>query len=111
MLKEKKETRIAAVAETIGKYPYIFLTRYSGLTANQSNELRAKVREVGGGYKVINNRLTRRATEGSGLAQLNDQLTGPIAIAFHEDNPVALAKALTDFAKDHPSLEVFWWSY
>jgi len=107
VLRSEKDAKIEKVAEIIGGNPYVFLTRYSGLSANLSNELRGKVREAGGSYKVINNRLTRRAAEGTGFAQLNEQLTGPIAIATHKDDPVGLAKALVDFAKDHPQLEIF----
>jgi large subunit ribosomal protein L10 len=107
VLRSEKDHKIKEVAATIGSNPYVFLTRYAGLSANLSNELRCKIRETGGSYKVINNRLTRRAAEGTGFEKLNDQLTGPIAIATHQDDPVGLAKALVDFAKDHPELEVF----
>jgi large subunit ribosomal protein L10 len=107
VLRSEKDAKIKEVAEIISGNPYVYLTRDSGLSANLSNELRGKVRETGGSYKVINNRLTRLAAEGTGFAQINEQLTGPIAIATHKDDPVGLAKALVDFAKDNPQLEIF----
>ncbi len=105
--KSEKGPRTKEFADIIGSNAQIYLTRYSGLTANESNELRGKIRETGGGFRVINNRLAKRAAEGTSFAGLKDQLTGPIAVAYHKDDPVALAKVLTDFAKTNPNLQIF----
>lgn len=107
MLRSEKVRLVEEMTGSFGSTPHIFLTAFSGISSNQANELRAKVREAGGGYKVIKNRLAKRAAEGNGMAKLSDQLSGPVAVASHETDPVGLAKVLTEFAKGNPALEVF----
>lgn len=107
MLRADKINQVEQLTETFGSTPHIFLTRFSGLSATQSDVLRASIRSVGGSYRIIKNRLAKRAAAGTGMEQVAEQFTGPVAIAYHQDDPVGLAKALMDFAGDHPKLEVF----
>ena len=80
---------------------------YNGyFPVNQVNVLRGKVREAGGSYKVIKNRLARLAAAGTHLEPLIEKFSGPCAVAMHADNPVLLAKTLSDFAKENPQLEL-----
>jgi large subunit ribosomal protein L10 len=97
---------VEGLHDALAKAPHLFLTNFSGLSANQANELRRAIRNAGGSYRVIKNRLAKRAAEGTGLAHLTERLTGPCAVAAHETDPVVLAKALADFAKKNPDLEV-----
>jgi large subunit ribosomal protein L10 len=76
------------------------------LNVNQANELRRKVDSVGGRYQVIKNRLAKRAAAGTCVEPLSGMFTGPCAVALHESDPVALAKALAEFAKDNPQLQL-----
>jgi large subunit ribosomal protein L10 len=71
----------------------------------QITELRDRIRESGGEYVVVKNRLLLRAIEGAALEELKEHMTGPVAVAYSDADPVALAKALADFAKDVPELE------
>ncbi len=82
-----------------------FLVSFEGLTVPQATDLRSRIREQGGTYEVVKNRLALRAIEGRGLDGLKEQFRGPTAVAYVEDDPVALAKALTDFRKDVPAIE------
>ncbi len=107
MLRADKINQVEQLTETFGSAPHIFLTRFTGLSATQSDVLRARIRSIGGSYRIVKNRLAKRAAAGTGLAQVAEQFTGPVAIAYHQDDPVGLAKALMDFAGDHPKLEVF----
>lgn len=86
--------------------PHAFLLGYKGITVPQVTELRAKIRETGGQYVVVKNRLALLAVEGHPLGELSGEFTGPTAVAYSEDDPVGLAKALTEFAKDAPVLEL-----
>jgi len=88
------------------KTPHVILASFRGLTVNQANELRRKVDSVGGRYQVIKNRLAKRAAVGTTVEPLADLLTGPCAVALHESDPVGLAKALAEFAKANPALEL-----
>jgi large subunit ribosomal protein L10 len=82
------------------------LTHYRGLTVTELAELRARLREAGAEYRVAKNTLTRRAASDLGLDGLEELLVGPTALVFCEEDPVAPAKALKAFAKDHPDLVI-----
>ena len=87
----------------------VLLTEYRGITVSELAALRGALREVGGEYKVYKNTLVRFATNSLGL-DLDEHLTGPTAIAFVPTggggDPVAVAKALREFAKGNPNLVV-----
>jgi large subunit ribosomal protein L10 len=84
--------------------PHAFLLGYQGIKVPQVTALREKVRQSGGEYLVVKNTIALRAIDGNALGQLKEHFVGPTAVAFGKD-PVALAKALTDFAKDVPVLQ------
>jgi large subunit ribosomal protein L10 len=86
--------------------PHAVLARFTGLTANQANELRRRVRAAGGKYTVLQNRLAKRAAAGTAVERLSDQFSGPCALAVHPTDPVGLAKTLADFTKDNPQIEI-----
>lgn len=82
------------------------LTDYRGLNVAEVTELKKNLREAGVEYKVYKNTLVRRATKEVNYDGINDQLTGPIAIAFSNEDVVAPAKVLAEFAKAHSALEI-----
>jgi len=86
--------------------PHVIVTSFRGLSVNQSTELRRQIRAVGGTYRVIKNRIAKRAAQGTAAEKLVDKLTGPCGVALHESDPVALAKTLAAFAKDNPQVAV-----
>jgi large subunit ribosomal protein L10 len=106
VIRADKVKFVADLNEQFAKSPHAVLATFRGLKVNQVNELRAKVGEAGGRYRVIKNRLAKRAAEGTGFAGLTEHLSGPCAIAMHESDPVALAKALSEFVKDNPQVEL-----
>jgi len=71
----------------------------------QVTALRDKVRDSGGHYEVVKNTLALRAIDGKALAELKEHFVGPTAVVYSMTDPVALAKALTDFAKDVPAVQ------
>ena len=84
---------------------HAFLVNFEGLTVSQATDLRSRIREQGGSYEVVKNRLALRAIEGRDLGGLQEHFQGPTAVAYVEDDPVNLAKALTDFRKEVPAIE------
>jgi large subunit ribosomal protein L10 len=94
------------LAETFRSRPHVVLADYRGLTANEANDLRRKVRSAGGSVMVLKNRLAKRAAEGTAVDRIRERLRGPCALAVHPSDPVALAKAMDEFAKDHPNLRL-----
>lgn len=79
-----------------------FLVDYQGLTAAQIGNLRTKVREAGGRVLVAKNTLVNVVLQERGDFDLGDKLTGPTALILFDEDPVGPAKAIADFAKDHP---------
>jgi large subunit ribosomal protein L10 len=102
----EKTAVVEGMREGFEKTPHLILTSFRGLTVNQATALRRKIRGVGGSYKVVKNRLAKRAAGGTGVEFLIQNLSGPCALAGHESDPVALAKALSEFAKENPQLEL-----
>jgi large subunit ribosomal protein L10 len=84
----------------------VILTDYRGLSVKEMQALRAKLREVGGEVKVYKNTLTELALRELALPAMDDLLQGPTLFTFAVGDPVAPAKALIDFAKEHKQLEV-----
>ncbi len=82
------------------------LAEYRGLTVQQLGDLRKQLRRASGEYKVVKNRLARRAIEGSPLEGLAPHLTGPTGLVISKQDPVALAKALQAFARTAPLLQI-----
>ena len=77
---------------------------FRGLDVPSVTEFRRKVKAAGSRYRVVKNSLALRAAKGTPLESLGDKLVGTTGIAYTGDDPVALAKVLVDFAKDHPAL-------
>jgi len=81
------------------------VTHYRGLTVAQMGTLRRDLRSAKVHMQVVKNTLARRAAEGTSFTVTEEFLTGPTAIAYGND-PVALAKALSDFAKSNKALKI-----
>jgi large subunit ribosomal protein L10 len=106
--KEDKERVVAELTERLRTTETLVVADYRGLTMPQIDELRTKLIEHGARFAVVKNTLTRRAAEAVGSDALLALLEGPTAIAFleSEGDPVAVAKALVDAARDTKVLEV-----
>ena len=102
MQRTEKEEVVAALVEQLRSTESLIVADYRGLTNADLVELRVKVRGSGGRLQVVKNTLTRRAAEEAGTESLLALLEGPTAIAFvqTDGDPVAVAKALADTAKD-----------
>ena len=103
---ESKKQIVREIAEKLQASKATILVDYRGLNVAEITELRKQLREAGIDFKVYKNSMTRRATEQVDMAELHDQLVGPIAIAFSNDDVVAPAKILNNFAKENEALEI-----
>lgn len=101
----QKEELLAEYEEGVANAPHAFLLGYQGISVPKVTELRQKIRESGGSYVVVKNRIVLRAIEGKALGQLKDRFTGANAVVFSDEEPVALAKVLSEFQKEAPFLE------
>jgi large subunit ribosomal protein L10 len=103
---ETKKVQVLDIAEKFKAAASVVVVDYRGLNVTQVTELRKQLREAGVEFKVYKNSLTRRATEIAGVDGINEYLVGPNAVAFSNEDVVAPAKIINDFAKKHEHLEI-----
>ena len=103
---EQKKQLVTEIQEKLQGSVSTIIVDYRGLSVAEVTELRKQLREAGVEFKVYKNSMTRRAAEGAGLGGLNENLTGPNAIAFSTEDAVSPAKIINNFAKKHEALEI-----
>jgi len=101
--KPEKKKDMEVLRTELEKAQNVFLTGYEKLTVQQDFELRKTVRGAGASYKVVKNNIAEKASEGTKSAELLKELKGMCSIAYTSGDPVALAKALTVYAKANPT--------
>ena len=101
--KEDKKKDIDALHKDLEKSRNLFVTGYEKLRVEQDFELRKTVRAAGGKYRVVKNNLAEIAAEGTPAQEMLKGLRGMTSMAYTAADPVALAKALTTYAKANPS--------
>ena len=104
MPRPDKVQAVEQIREQLDEARATFVTEYRGLTVAEQQQLRRSVRKAQGEYRVLKMSLARRAVEDMSLEGLTELLAGPTALAFANDDPVPVAKALRDFASDHEML-------
>lgn len=103
---EKKKQVVAEIAGKLRESKSTVLVDYRGLDVAEVTELRNQLREANVDFKVYKNTMLRRATAETELTGLDEQLVGPTAIAFSNEDVVAPAKTLNNFAKEHEDLVI-----
>lgn len=108
MLKADKERLVAELADRLKTTQTLIVADYRGLTVTDIDKLRGELLEHGARFQVVKNTLTRRAAEEAGAEALLALLEGPTAIAFLETDgdPVAVAKALSNAARETRVLQI-----
>jgi len=101
--KEDKKKDLEALRQDLEKTSNLFVTGYEKLKVGQDFELRKAVRGAGGKYRVVKNNLAEIASEGTASEQVLKGLRGMTSLAYTTNDPVALAKALTAYAKINPT--------
>lgn len=97
--KKQKNEFVAQYVEWLNHSQAVFVTEYSGLTMKNIDDLRAKVREVGGEFHIVKNTLGKVAFEQAGLPVSEKLLTGSTAIAFAFQDTPAMAKVISEYAR------------
>ena len=101
-----KETELQQLEGVFQGSDAAFLIDYRGINVPQVTDLRAQLRKAKAGYKVVKNTLAKRALKGTDFESLSAHFEGTTAVAYTEDDPVALAKTLTTFMKNAPMLRI-----
>jgi len=102
---EQKKAVVAEVSKVLADAQATMLAEYRGLSVAQMTTLRRKAHASKVYLRVVKNTLARRAVEGTEFECLKDQMVGPLAYAISSD-PVAVAKILSEFAKDNEHLKI-----
>ena len=103
--REDKRKEVESLRKELENVEHLFVTGFDKLKVNQDFQLRKTVRSAGGRYKVVKNNLAVKAAEGTKAEDLMKGLAGMTSLAFAGADPVALAKALTTYAKDNPTFQ------
>ena len=101
-----KEGQVVELGEALANADSLVLLDFTGLDVPSVTELRRQVRAAQGNYRVVKNRLAQRAVAGTVFEPLRESFRGTTAIAYSENDPVVLAKALVTFAKGSPELKL-----
>ena len=101
--KEDKQKDLEALRQDLQKTGNLFVTGYEKLRVDQDFELRKAIRGAGGKYRVVKNNLAEKASEGMRAEQVLKGLRGMSSLAYTQGDLVALAKALTAYAKANPT--------
>ena len=102
----KKAQLVTEVAEQFKNASSVVVVDYLGITVEEATNLRAELRNAGVQFAVVKNSILTRAAKEAGLEGMDDIFKGPSAVAFSNDDVVAPAKILADFAKKVEALEI-----
>jgi large subunit ribosomal protein L10 len=98
----RKTEQVEKLGKELQSVSSLIVTTYSKLTVAQDYELRKTLRSSGAKYLVVKNTLAERAAKGTKVEEVLKNLSGVTSIAYTSGDPVALAKALSKYAKDNP---------
>jgi large subunit ribosomal protein L10 len=101
--RDDKQKDLEALRKDLERVRNLFVTGFEKLTVSQDFQLRKAVRSAGGTYRVIKNNIAEKASEGTPAEAVLKDLKGMCSLAYTTTDPVALAKALTVYAKANPA--------
>jgi large subunit ribosomal protein L10 len=101
LTRAKKAEKVTALASELEHSTSAIVGTFSALTAAKDFDLRKTVREAGGSYHVVKNKLAARAAKGSKIEAALQGLKGVSSVAYTSGDPVALAKALSTWVKEN----------
>jgi large subunit ribosomal protein L10 len=100
--KDKKQEELNQLKKDLAEAKNLIIAQFQGITVAQDTDLRQKIRATNSKYRVVKNTLGKIAAKGTPAEGVTKALEGPSAIAYNNSDPVALAKALTAYAKTNP---------
>jgi len=101
LTKAKKNAKVKMLATELEHSTSAIIGTFKGMTASKDFELRKVVREAGGSYHVVKNKLAAKSAEGTKVEAALQGLKGVSSVAYTSGDPVALAKALSNWVKDN----------
>jgi large subunit ribosomal protein L10 len=105
MNREQKAAAVEEMSSALTDAEAIFAVDYRGISVPQAAELRARLAEADATFRVVKNRLAKRAAESADTEEIAELFEGPIALTFVKGDPVRAAKAIATFGREHKLLE------
>lgn len=105
--KETKQKDLTALTESLANSKSAMVVSFTGLTVTKDQEFRNSLREAGAKYQVVKNTLARIAVKGTQFEEAAESFKGVTAIAWTENDPVVLSKAISKFMKDNADIYTF----
>ena len=102
----KKSQEIAEISEILKDAQLAILTDYRWLQVSDLQMLRSQLRPHSAGIRVVKNTLTAIAADNVGLSELRSTLTGPTALVYANEDPVAPSKVVSDFVRSSRILQI-----
>lgn len=106
MRKSEKASVIESFSEKLKSTQAVIVAEYRGLKVSELTEIRLEIKKNSGHFKVIKNRLAKRAIAGTGWAALESHLKGPVGIVSSDQDPVILSKVVTKYAETFPAFKL-----
>ena len=103
---DAKKAEVKALAEKMKEAKLVLFTDYRGINVTDVTDLRTKVRNANGEYKVIKNNITRRALQECKFEGLDDTLVGPTAVIMTNDDYLEPTKAIYEYAKSNENYKI-----
>ncbi|RKZ94802.1 MAG: 50S ribosomal protein L10 [Gammaproteobacteria bacterium] len=103
---EGKKAVVAEVAEVASSAYSAVAAEYRGLSVSDMTELRVAARNENVYLRVVRNTLAKRAVEGTDFACMQEGMTGPLVFGFSTEDPGAVARVMSSFAKENDKLEI-----
>src|SRR5260221_11694512 len=105
--RETKQKDLTALTESLQNSKSAMVVSFTKLTVTKDQEFRSSVREAGANYQVVKNTLARIAVKGTQFEETAEHFKGVTAIAWTENDPVVLSKAISKFMKDNADIYTF----
>jgi len=102
----EKQAVVAEVADVANNAMSAVAAEYRGLSVSQLTDLRSKARSTGVYVRVVKNSLARRAVKGTEFECMQDHFSGPLMLAFSQEDPGSAARLFRDFAKENDQLKI-----
>lgn len=102
----KKQRIVKNLRSKFERSDVFILTDYKRLNVESMNSLRQQLRKIESEFQVAKNSLLIRAAIGNQVELIKDEFVGPSAVAFTNNNPLAIAKVLTKFSSDNPNFKI-----
>jgi large subunit ribosomal protein L10 len=104
MKRDEKQKQAESLHEELAEAKTVIFSSFDRQTVAQDTELRRKMAQTGAKYRVVKNTLIERAAKGTSIEPVAQGLRGTTSLAYTTSDPVSLAKALTAYAKENPTL-------